>query len=102
MQNPSLDYGADTKIMVHGRLVQPLLDMTLFFLGLPIVLGGRQRSVFVVAGQALGMVVGFFMVVLLCHSMGRHGYLFSPALAVWSPLMVLVPIAYTGIRRVSR
>ena len=33
LQNPSLNYQSDVRVEIHARLVRPLLDMTLLFLG---------------------------------------------------------------------
>ena len=35
----------------------------------------------------------FFLVVLACQAMGTHGYLLSPSLAAWCPLMIFAPVA---------
>ena len=47
LHNRSLDYGADVRVTIHARLVQPILDVTLLFLGLPLVLSRQHRNVFV-------------------------------------------------------
>ncbi len=92
LSNPSLDYGADVRVMIHARIVQPLLDLTLFFLGLPLVLGQYRRNMFVAVGLAMALVAGFSMTVLGSHYLGRALYL-SPPLAAWLPLFVFVPVA---------
>ena len=102
LRNRSLDYGADVKVTVHSRIVQPLLDIVLFFLGLPIVLTRKPRSMFMAAGICIGMVMGFFVLVIACHGLGNSGYLLSPSLAAWSPLLILGPIAYTVCRPLWR
>jgi lipopolysaccharide export system permease protein len=93
LRNPSLDYGLDAKVTIHSRLVQPLLDMTLFFLGLPLVLSRENRNVFVAVGWCLLVVVFFLLVVTGCQVLGNQGHLLTPALAAWFPLMVFVPSA---------
>jgi lipopolysaccharide export system permease protein len=99
LRNPSLDYGADTRVTVHRRLVQPALDVTLLFLGLPLVLSRSNRNMFVAVGQCLLLVGAFFLVVLACQSLG-NAILVSPALAAWLPLLVFVPVAYvSAVRR---
>ena len=95
LRNPSLDLGAESRVMVHARLVQPLLDMTLFVLGLPLVLKRDQRNVFVAAGLCVGLVAVFFITVLICHGLGAN-YLISPALGAWLPLLIFAPAAYTA------
>ena len=78
---------------MHSRFVQPFLDVTLFVLGIPLVLSRRSRSVFVAAGLGVGVVIAYFAVMIVCQTLGASGFLMSPALAAWAPLMILLPIA---------
>jgi lipopolysaccharide export system permease protein len=93
LRNPSLDFGLDARVTVHARLVQPILDMALFFLGIPLVLTRESRNIFTAAGSCLLVVIGFFLVVMTCQALGSNGYLLAPALAAWVPLMIFVPLA---------
>ena len=72
LRNPSLDYGADTRVTLHRRFVQPVLDVTLLFLGMPFVLSRGSRNIFVAAGQCLLLVAAFFVVRLGCQTLGQH------------------------------
>ena len=98
LHNPSLDFAADVRVAVHARLVQPVLDVTLLLLGLPIVLSRQSRNVFVSAGICLLVVAGFVLVVLACHQAGG-ATLITPALAAWIPLMLFVPAAVHSLRK---
>ena len=91
-RNPSLDYGADVSVTIHMRFVQPILDVILVFLGLPIVLSRESRNPFMAAGSCLFVVTLFLVVVLAFQIMGMN-YLIRPALATWCPLMIFVPLA---------
>jgi lipopolysaccharide export system permease protein len=91
LRNPSLDFGADVRVTVHSRFVQPLLDLTLLFLGLPLVLKG-QRNIFVSIALCVLVISGFMLVVFGAQYLGA-AYLISPALAAWLPLMIFVPTA---------
>lgn len=93
LRNPSLSFGLDSQVLVHARVVQPFLDMTLFFLGLPLVLTRENRNVFVAAGWCLLLVMVFFVVVMACQTLGNVGYLMSPSLAAWLPLIIFAPLA---------
>jgi lipopolysaccharide export system permease protein len=93
LHNPSLDLGLDTKVTIHSRVVQPLLDLTLFFLGLPLILARENRNVFLAAGRCLLVVLFFFCVVTVCQGLGSRGVFFSPAFAAWLPLIILAPAA---------
>ena len=98
LHNPSLDYGAETRVTVHRRLVQPVLDVTLLFLGLPLVLARSSRNIFVATGQCLLLVGVFYVSTLACQSLGNT-VVVSPALAAWLPLMILGPLAYVMAAR---
>jgi lipopolysaccharide export system permease protein len=92
LHNPSLDCGADARITVHARFLQPLLDMTLFFLGLPLVIARDNRNVFVAIGLCMLVVALFFGVTVACHALGTN-YLLSPVMAAWCPVLIFVPVA---------
>ena len=92
MQNPSLDLGQVVPVTIHARFVQPILDVTLFFLGVPIVLSRESRNVFVAIGSCLIIAVVFYVVILIAQSLGIS-FILSPAFAAWLPLMVLIPWA---------
>ncbi len=92
LQNQSLDFGAGERLAIHARLIQPLLDMTLLFLGLPLVLSRTNRNVFLAIGLCLGLVTAFMLVVIGCKYLGST-YWLEPALAAWMPLMIFIPCA---------
>ncbi len=92
LKNPSLGFGADMRTAIHARIVQPFLDVTLLFLGLPLILARTNRNIFFAIGLCVGVVVLFYLVVLACQYLGSS-YLVSPALAAWLPLMIFVPTA---------
>jgi len=105
LSNPSLglagDFGADVRVSIHTRIVQPLLDLTLFFLGLPLVLSGNNRNVFMAIGLC-GLVSTAFMMVVMCFQYLGTVSLMRPALAAWVPLMVFVPVAVALFDRIER
>jgi lipopolysaccharide export system permease protein len=92
LNNPSTDLGADVRVTVHARVVQPLMDGTLLMLGLPLMLSRRNRNVFLSIGICLGVATAFTLVALSCQSMGSLSML-RPTLAAWLPLLLFVPIA---------
>ena len=93
LRNRSLDYGANVRVTLHVRLVQPFLDMALFFLGIPLVLTRRNSNIFVAGLLGLVLVGGFFFVTMLCHWLGAN-YFLSPALSAWLPLLIFGPLAF--------
>lgn len=97
LRNRTIQPGADIRVTLHARLIQPFLDMTLIFLGLPLVLSKGNRNIFLASAICLLLVGSFFIVVLSCHSLGSN-YLLNPILAAWLPLMIFGPLAYATAR----
>jgi lipopolysaccharide export system permease protein len=92
VKSPSTNLGADVRVAIHGRFLQPFLDTTLIFLGLPLIVSRTNRNPFIAVGLCLAIVTIFMIVVLACQSLGSAGWL-RPTLAVWLPLMIFVPLA---------
>ena len=94
LRNDSLDYGAGVKVTIHGRLVQPFLDVSLILLVVPVVLSKKLQGLFLPATLCLVFTLGFFLLVLTARAMGANSYMLSPALAAWLPLFLFGPCAY--------
>ena len=92
LRNRSLDLGADLRVAIHSRMVAPFLDITLLFLGLPLVVSRESRNVFAAIGLC-GLVVTIFLLVAAASQQLGANYLLNPALAAWIPLLLFVPIA---------
>ncbi len=92
LRSPSIDLGNDVRVAIHSRLLQPFLDGTLLFLGLPLIVSRSNRNPFVAIGMATLVVALFFAVSLGCQSLGISGWL-RPALAAWLPLIIFCPVA---------
>ena len=89
---PSTEPGADLRVSVHTRILQPFMDSTMLMLGLPLMFSRRNRNVFVSISICLLAALSFSMVTLACQSLGGLSLL-RPTLAAWIPLLVFVPIA---------
>jgi len=92
LNDPGADLGADVRVTVHTRLVQPFMDGTLLMLGLPLMLSRSNRNVFLSIGICMGVATAFTLVALSCQSLGSVNML-RPSLAAWLPLMIFVPVA---------
>ena len=77
LKNHSIYFSPDVRVMIHSRILQPLLDITLLFLGLPLVAARDNRNVFVAIGICMGLVALFFIVAIACQQLGA-GCLISP------------------------
>ncbi|MEN0110636.1 MAG: LptF/LptG family permease [Planctomycetota bacterium] len=92
LHNPSTELGPDVRVAIHGRLLQPLLDVTLLLIGLPLVVSRGSGSPFAAIGLAVLVVTGFFLMTLGGQGVGAGGWL-RPSLAAWLPLLVFAPVA---------
>ena len=92
LRSPSTDLGADVRVAIHYRFLQLPLDVTLLFLGLPLVVTRGNRNPFIAIGVCLAVVSAFMLVVLSCKSLGTSGWI-QPTFAAWLPLMIFAPLA---------
>jgi lipopolysaccharide export system permease protein len=92
LRSPSTDLGADVRYAIHSRIMQPVLDTTLLFLGLPLVVSRGNRNPYFAIGLCVGVVALFMVVKLGCNSLCVTGWL-QPPLAAWLPLMIFAPAA---------
>ena len=92
LRNRAMDYGADIHVTIHSRIVQPVLDVALLLLGLPLVVSRESRNVFMAIGLCIGVVAFFLSTVIAFQQLGGGGAI-SPSLAAWSPVIIFVPAA---------
>lgn len=101
IRNPSVHSAASLAVRLHARLVRPPLDVVLICLVLPLAAGVGRQNLFVMAAAALGTVLLFFAIKMIAAAMGGAGYLITPALAGWLPLLILGPIAHYRYRLIQ-
>ena len=89
-------------VNIHARLIRPILDLTLLLLGLPMVIGGIERNVFVSAGICFGIVGLVQLTVVVCKSLGASSLIHPAALAAWAPALLYVPAAIVSMRGLRR
>lgn len=99
LRGQTIEPGADIRLTLHSRLVQPLLDMSLVMLGIPLVLTGASRNIFLGGLLGGGLVAGMILTTLACQALGANYLLPSTSLAAWLPLLIFGPFAYISIRR---
>jgi lipopolysaccharide export system permease protein len=92
LRGRSREFGGNVRVAIHGRFVQPLLDVTLLFLGLPLVIARSNRNVFVALGLCGAVVTLFMLVVMGCQGLGAI-YARNSALFAWLPLILFAPVA---------
>lgn len=99
IRGQTIEPGADVRLTVHARLVQPALDLALVLMGIALVLSRISRNIFVAGGMAFGLAAAVLVLKLACHAMGNN-YLLSTPIAAWLPLFVFGPLAFTMARPV--
>lgn len=92
LHRPSTDLGADVRVAVHTRIMQPVIDTTLLMLGLPLMFSRRQRNIFLSIGICFSVAIAFTLATIACQSLGGISLL-RPTLAAWLPIMVFLPVA---------
>lgn len=93
IRGQKIEPGADVRLMLHMRLIQPLLDVSLVLLGVPLVLTRGSRNIFLAGGMGAGMALCLLVVVLICRALGVN-YLLDATIAAWLPLLIFGPVAY--------
>ena len=92
LHNPSLGLGRDVETGIHARIMRPFSDLTLLFLGLPLVLTRDNKNIFVAIGLCVAVVSVFVLFSMSMQALATSHWI-SPQFAVWTPLFIFVPIA---------
>lgn len=90
------------QIAIHSRIVKPIMDMTLLLLGLPLVIGGIERNVFISAGICFWIIVAVQLAIIVCYALGASSLIRPAALAAWLPVLIFVPLAVVALRGLQR
>lgn len=101
LHKPRRWFGNRQQVSVHSRLLQPVLDLTLLMLGLPMVIGGIERNVFVSAGLCFWIVGGVQLSIIACNTLGGAGIIRPAAMAAWIPVAIFLPLAVVSMRRLQ-
>ena len=93
IRNASVHSSRELHTLLHERLLRPPLDFCLVLMGLPLVVNRGEQRLFNVIAQAMGIVLLFFGLKTVAAAMATGGYLLTPAMAAWVPLLVLGPLS---------
>ncbi len=89
-------------VELHSRFLKPIMDFTLLLLGLPLVIRKLEKNLVSGVLGGVGVIVLFLLVEMTCHSLGVTGFILSPALSAWLPLLILFPVSLIFMRDLSR
>lgn len=101
LRKPRKWFGHNQQINLHTRMLQPVLDMTLLMLGLPLVIGGAQRNIFMSAGLVFWIVAAFQLTSMGCQMLGASSVIQPAAMAAWIPIALFFPFAIVAMRRLK-
>ena len=101
LRKPKKWFGNGQQINIHSRLLKPILDITLLMLGLPMVIGGIERNVFISAGVCFWIVGAIQLTTITCNTLGATSLIQPAALAAWIPVLIFLPFAVLAMRRLK-
>ncbi len=82
------------RVDIHGRIVQPVFDLSILLIGLPLIIARGERNLFLSAGMCMIVVTLMSLVMIASQSLGVSRIIDPPALAAWLPVIVFLPIAW--------
>ena len=101
IRKPKKWFGSRLQVGLHSRLLMPVLDLTLLMLGLPLVIGGVERNVFVSAAICFLIVGTIQLTTIACHSLGATNLIRPAAMAAWLPVAIFFPFAIVAMRKLK-
>lgn len=102
LRKPQKWFGQRQQVGIHGRILRPILDLTLLLLGIPIAIGSIERNVFVSAGICFALVAVVSLTTMACSALGATSLIRPPALAAWIPVALFLPLGVVAMRRLKR
>ena len=91
LSKPSRRFGFGDQVAIHGRILQPVLDLTLLLLGLPLVISKPNQNIFFAAALCMAIVVTVQVTTMASHAMGAYSMIQPAVFSAWIPVLVFVP-----------
>ncbi|MCH2183241.1 MAG: LptF/LptG family permease [Mariniblastus sp.] len=91
LSKPSRRFGFGDQVQIHGRILQPVLDLTLLLLGLPLVISRPNQNLFVAAALCMVIVVMVQLTTMASHALGAYSVIQPAVFSAWIPVLVFVP-----------
>ncbi len=99
LRSPNSFVNDELRLTVHQRFVQPMLELTLLLLGIPILLKNQDRNLFWITGVTVLSVGVFMLVTKVFHSMASGATPLAPFPGAWLPLLIIAPFAYARAQK---
>lgn len=101
VRNPASHIPADLRVALHTRPLRPLTDFAIILVAVGFVATASERNMFAVAFSALFFAMIAQLIKTGATAAGSAGFLFTPEVAAWVPLLLLGPLGYTRWRTAS-
>ena len=99
IQRPSRSFGLGNQVAIHGRILKPVLELTLVLMGLPLVICKTDRNIFVAAALCTLVIILLEVTTMASHAMGSYRIIPSASLAAWIPVILFLPATALTLRK---
>lgn len=90
----------DVRVMIHNRLMDPLIHLLLILIGIPFVLQWERKNVYAGIAIAMALCAAFFVAISAAGYIANYGY-FDAVFAAWAPVFLFGPIAMALFGRIG-
>ena len=95
---PTAFFSNFLRVEVHHRFIQPVLELSLLLIGVPLVISKGRHRLFAAAGACLLLVVLFQVIGIGAHGLGAARLIRPAALAAWIPMFIFLPLSLVTVR----
>ena len=99
LKRPSNRFGIGDRVSIHGRIMKPILELTLLLIGLPVVISNPNRNIFLGAAICLVIIFSIETLTAASHALGTYRMIRPAAMAAWIPVFVFLPFTAFSIRK---
>lgn len=85
---------------MHGLMASAASCLIVAGIAIPFAISGVRTSPAVGVSKSIGLFFAFYLLTSVLSALGREGAL-SPELAAWSPMVIMIMLAYFLLRRVK-
>lgn len=100
LQREEIKDPQEVRILIHNRLMDPVIHLLLVLIGIPFVLQWERRNVYAGIAVAMGLCGAFFVAISAAGYIASYGY-FDAVFAAWAPVFLFGPIAMALSNRIG-
>lgn len=100
LQSDEVKDPTEVRVLIHNRLMQPIMDLLLVLIGIPFVLQWERKNIY--RSVAISMMLSgvFFVVDAISGYFASHGHV-DPLTAAWIPVFIFAPVSLALLHRVG-